>query len=640
MGGGDAAWSPASTGAKSSNSTAASFMNKLGSVFNSEEAEPAYSGHPGSGHDTPFGQPTAGSGGANHGNNGYYVSPYRTSQVGEVFSTTTSSGMQGFGSAPVEPAMDGRSLAAKAAQGLAALASTVTSAASSATSSSAKDFGYVTNRGPNAFGQSNSYTPSSQTFSKPQSGFNANSTNVWGNAASQSSVVASMEPGAAMPGSIVPDIPRHSSGVGRAGGAQSDGSYERSMIEGLCESGGLKVVPPEDKLDAFLIAAQTLSPDLVGPCLIDELNSESWQSRTKALIVVAALAKAKGCFAHSAWWVGQSDTIRAMGSDVKTSVRTQALKCMRALKIPSSITAPGAGNSGLVANVDNSDEALLIDDGPSEIISANSLRQPLQNDMFAGMNTNVGVSKDDCDGLFSGLSVSSGSPEVPSRPPQFAEYSVPNSAPVPVAPPAGVFDFLSDVGTTVEPQQPPPPVPVPQSSFGFLSSPSQPQHPFQVPSSNFDFMTSSTTAQTFGQPPAQQQNTNDLFGNMTVNNSQTNAVVTPSQNPNYVSDFMGLDASPLGVAMFDAYSKPSQPIMYNSTVMFPAGNMHQPQQQQQQQYQNMRVQQANLNLSQSMPPAPVQNRQQPPFGAPVMCCSTESILVCNNCVATGVISEN
>ena len=59
------------------------------------------------------------------------------------------------------------------------------------------------------------------------------------------------------------------SGVGRAGTAQSYGSYERTIIDSLCESGGLKAVPAEDKLQSFILAAHTLSADIVGSCLLD-----------------------------------------------------------------------------------------------------------------------------------------------------------------------------------------------------------------------------------------------------------------------------------------------------------------------------------------------------------------------------------
>jgi hypothetical protein len=632
MGGGDAPWQGSGPN-KAANANSSTFLNRMGAVFSGDDNEPAYSGHPGSGHDTqspPMGG-TNGSGGANSGNSGYYVSPYRSSQQGEVFSTTTKSGMQGFGNSPADagPAMEGRSLAAKAAQGIASVVSAVSSGVSnlnSASSSSGKeDFGYATNRGPNAFGQNNTYSPSSQGFNSSSSnGFSSRTTNVWGNATSNSSNSSTTsgrnegpaEPGAiGQPGSIVPDIPRHSSGIGRAGGAQSDGAYERTMVEGLCESAGLKVVPPEDKLETFLTAAQTLSPDLVGPCLIDELNSESWQSRTKALIVIASLAKAKGCFAHSAWWVGQSDIIRTMANDPRTSVRTQALKCMRALKIPNSIAASGSN----IINPTPVAEDLLLDDdavvAEPQSSPRNQAAPAAPVDLFGGMTTNTQHSGGD---MFAGMAVAAGdAPQQQySQPPQqqYNQPSVGMAAAAPAAPVGGAFDFLGDFGDSAAPAMPPPPPPVHMTAP--MSMPmQQPQQPQQSAPSSFDFLSSGASA------PSGPAGVTDMFSNMSMGGGASALppqqqphvqMTSPSSTGNYSVDFMGLDASPVGAAMYDAYNRPQQqgqPMMMmnsnnnmniNMQMRYPPQQVH------------------NLNLSQPVNNVPAQYRpQQPPMqGAP------------------------
>ena len=59
--------------------------------------------------------------------------------------------------------------------------------------------------------------------------------------------------------------------------ASNDGTYERSIIAALCNPVGLKATPNENDLTAFLATASTLSPELVGACLVEQLNSDAWQ---------------------------------------------------------------------------------------------------------------------------------------------------------------------------------------------------------------------------------------------------------------------------------------------------------------------------------------------------------------------------
>lgn len=116
------------------------------------------------------------------------------------------------------------------------------------------------------------------------------------------------------------------SNLTRAGAAASDGSYERSMIEGLTEPGGLKVIPPEHKLTEFLNIAPTLPVDTIGTCIIEALNSDQWQTRVKALLTISSLVRARDCIAHAEYWVNNSEVIRTLTSDPKANVRTQASK--------------------------------------------------------------------------------------------------------------------------------------------------------------------------------------------------------------------------------------------------------------------------------------------------------------------------
>lgn len=122
---------------------------------------------------------------------------------------------------------------------------------------------------------------------------------------------------------------------GRGGTAASDGEYERVLVASLCEPGGLKATPADDTLKAFLLTAVRLSPELIGASLIEQLNSDHWQSRNKALVVIGSFGGVySGCEDHVAWW-RRKDSIEAVESmllDSKTSVRAQASRTVRAIR--------------------------------------------------------------------------------------------------------------------------------------------------------------------------------------------------------------------------------------------------------------------------------------------------------------------
>ena len=193
-------------------------------------------------------------------------------------------------------------------------------------------YNYATNRGPNAI--HNNASPYAPQAYPPA-------------AATQNSAWQQQQQGAPLSptsGGMVPDMPVCVSGVGRAGGALSNGAYEKNMIDSLCEPAGLRPVPPEDKLEELLNTASTLSDDIIGNCLMDVLNEESWQSRTKALIVIAKLVKTPDCAAHLQWWQDRVDVVEAMLSDTKANVRTQAHKTLRAID-PNAASGPPPANT-------------------------------------------------------------------------------------------------------------------------------------------------------------------------------------------------------------------------------------------------------------------------------------------------------
>lgn len=81
------------------------------------------------------------------------------------------------------------------------------------------------------------------------------------------------------PPAAIPSIAPPTRSFGQTAGAQSDGSYERNLVAGLCAPGGMRAVPPKDKLDAFIKSALTLDAEIVGPILEDCLADEQWTVR-------------------------------------------------------------------------------------------------------------------------------------------------------------------------------------------------------------------------------------------------------------------------------------------------------------------------------------------------------------------------
>lgn len=391
-------------------------------------------------------------------------------------SSSSSSGMVGIGNPNFRDARGEKSWMQKASEAVSGVTGSTPSSAPVRSGTGPSDYNYATNRGSNAYGMNDpGYNP------RPMNALGANSNVNW--------TPSGMTTGGA--------VAAPSTGVasyGRAGAAATDGTYEKAMIDALCEPGGLKPVPPEDKLQEFLMAAPTLSVDVVGNCLADNLQSENWQARTKTLLVIAALAKASSCQAHVEWWQSNASEINALLQDSKANVRTQTVKTLKALGVtvavgaeeaPSGSRSPLPGSQpiaagGVTSLLDDFDEPTPVT-GSSSPVPASYMAPPVAQ--FTSTPTTTTTNS-----FFGDMQVNHASPAPVAAAPggglsMFDGLAVGSSMASPMAPPAApamqptggassAFDFL-DMGasasapTMVPSVAVPPPAPVPTNTSSF-----------------------------------------------------------------------------------------------------------------------------------------------------------------------------
>ncbi|CAB9506273.1 expressed unknown protein [Seminavis robusta] len=161
----------------------------------------------------------------------------------------------------------------------------------------------ASNRGPNAVGSSSNANDA--YYKSRQQGNNAFS---WANkdahgshggvGGSWASPAPTSQPSYAdhhstTPSITVNSIPGSSVNRGSSGTAVSDGSYEKNLVMELCPPGGMKPVPPPDKLLNFAKAIPSLNADQISPVLLDCLeDGHPWIMRAKALCVMETCIQA------------------------------------------------------------------------------------------------------------------------------------------------------------------------------------------------------------------------------------------------------------------------------------------------------------------------------------------------------------
>jgi hypothetical protein len=138
--------------------------------------------------------------------------------------------------------------------------------------------------------------------------------------------------------------------TGSGGAAVSDGTYERNLILELCPPGGLKPVPPPDKLANFIRSCSSLNSDLVCPVLLDCLeDGQPWIIRAKALCTMEAAiangAKSDGSNPYRDFFFACRDEVSPLATHPRPPISEPARRVLKLLgvsadSIPSSSASP------------------------------------------------------------------------------------------------------------------------------------------------------------------------------------------------------------------------------------------------------------------------------------------------------------
>lgn len=148
------------------------------------------------------------------------------------------------------------------------------------------------------------------------------------------------------PSITINSVPGSISGSG--GSAVSDGTYERNLVLELCPPGGMKPVPPPDKLANFERACSTLNSDLICPVLLDCLEEgQPWIIRAKALCVMetciaSGARRSDGNNPYRDFFHACQDEIVPLASHPRAPIRDPARRVLQLLGIPFEDSVPHA----------------------------------------------------------------------------------------------------------------------------------------------------------------------------------------------------------------------------------------------------------------------------------------------------------
>jgi len=465
-----------------------------------------------------------------------------------------------------------------------------------------------------------SYDPYAHQKAQLNTGFSSDkSSNSWGSPQRPASQVGGVW--ASNPPTSVPtnQVGKNSGApmTGRAGGADVGGEYERNQILDLCAPGGTRAVPPPEKLESFTKAVETLDSELVGSIILEQLQKPEWQTQSKALCVIEAIAKLPGCDALYEYFQDWAeDMIQPLCNAPKAAVRDRSVKVLKilGLKPPTQTvlpkqqvprTQPQASLLAASQNVQPEVNLLESFDTPAAPVaptvpqSASSHHQPISTG-FLEPNTgpnSVGqmTQSPTINGLFDGMETKSPPPTVPSQPLVPPTQVSSNDAGKPASESSSLFGDLS-----IKPQPALPPQPnaaqqtVPSQSVAvqnFAPQPTAAEAP--TPPQTAIPQPAAALAPTPPQSAIPQQQTQVPSVNAAANPHSTLlddlSALSPPAPPQPKDNIPTLLAEPSDAA-FD-------PLMNTSQSVAPAANNMMAMQMQQLQYQNMLLQQQMMQMS-------------------------------------------
>lgn len=109
-----------------------------------------------------------------------------------------------------------------------------------------------------------------------------------------------------------------------SGKANTDGTYERGLVNELCAAGGMKPVPPADKLEIFVRNCRNISADVIAPLVLAKLSEDNYQVELKALCVIEALIKQEGCEDYLEYFKENQEEIAELGIKGNKAVMKKA----------------------------------------------------------------------------------------------------------------------------------------------------------------------------------------------------------------------------------------------------------------------------------------------------------------------------
>ena len=119
---------------------------------------------------------------------------------------------------------------------------------------------------------------------------------------------------------------------GNSGGAASDGQYEQSLVNELCNASGLRSVPTKEKLEEFVRACATLDAEVVMPLLFDKLDEEEdWKVKHKVLCVFEQLVQREECEAYTDYIDDHAETLETLLNASHPSLRNRARRVWKLL---------------------------------------------------------------------------------------------------------------------------------------------------------------------------------------------------------------------------------------------------------------------------------------------------------------------